>query len=437
MADVSTGRGSPKVSLPFPVRFQPKMPSAEQQVDQVCKVRRGSDPLALYVHVPFCVTRCYFCDFVTVVGKSVTPELIDRYTRALNTELDFYAQDGTFGTAPFATAQLGGGTPTMLDPTQLDGVLTRMRHFLRDAPDAEILVEGFPTSVTPDKLAVLKAAGNIKFNMGVQTFNNEVLEAIGRRHERGDAIRAITQAKQAGLPSVGIDLIYGLPGGGTDVIATDVRAALDFGVDHIALYPLWVYPRTRLNSLIETGRQSSTEFRERHEQLQVADSLLRASGFERYTSFHYSRGPEHHHQYGLWQMRGQDWLGVGQAAVSQLDDVVYENDRNVNRYMALADARAQTATMADHMNQRARMVRHLSYGIRERRYSLKAFEDRFGPSPHDVFAPEIEWMVAEGLVHATADHLELTLLGILRLGDIEEVLAPADHSAVKAGACCE
>ena len=109
--DPSTSRGSSKTSLPFPVRFQPKMPSTEQQVDQVRKVRLGSDPLALYVHVPFCVTRCYFCDFVTVVGKSVTPELIDRYARALNTELDLYAEDSAFGAAPFETAQLGGGHP--------------------------------------------------------------------------------------------------------------------------------------------------------------------------------------------------------------------------------------------------------------------------------------------------------------------------------------
>ena len=89
------------------------------------KVRLGSDPLALYVHVPFCVTRCYFCDFVTVVGKSVTPELIDRYARALNTELDLYAEDSTFSAAPFETAQLGGGTPTMLSPHQLEDVLAR------------------------------------------------------------------------------------------------------------------------------------------------------------------------------------------------------------------------------------------------------------------------------------------------------------------------
>ncbi|MGW4794019.1 coproporphyrinogen-III oxidase family protein [Nonomuraea sp. NPDC004297] len=413
------------------------MPSAGQQIDRVRKVRRGSAPLALYVHVPFCVTRCYFCDFVTVVGKSATPELIDRYARALNIELDRYAEDDTFGVAAFETAQLGGGTPTMLSPGQLHDVLARMRHFLRGRPEAEILVEGFPTSVTPDKLEVLKAAGAVKFNMGVQTFDNDVLEAIGRRHERDDAIRAITQSKQAGLPSVGIDLIYGLPGGGTEVIAADVRAALDFEVDHIALYPLWVYPRTRLNSLIETGRQSGTEFLERQEQLLVADSMLRAAGYERYTSFHYSRGPEHHHQYGLWQMRGQDWLGAGQAAASQLDDVVYENDRNVNRYVALAGASAETAVTADHLDQRARMVRHLSYGIRERRYSLRAFEERFGLSPHDVFGPEIEWMVAEKLVEASADHLELTLLGVLRLGDIEELLAPADHAEARTEACCD
>jgi coproporphyrinogen III oxidase-like Fe-S oxidoreductase len=127
---------------------------------------------------------------------------------------------------------------------------------------------------------------------------------------------------------------------------------------------------------------------------------------------------------------------VGQAAASQLNDVVYENDRNINRYVALADTCAETAVTADHMNHRARMVRHLSYGIRERRYSLHAFEARFGLSPHDVFGPEIEWMVAEELVDATPDHLELTLQGILRLGDIEEALAPADHPVAEAGTCC-
>lgn len=418
--------------LPFPVRFQPESHTSARPAE-AAKAYSGPGPLALYLHVPFCVTRCYFCDFVTVVGKHVTPERIERYAAALHTELDASAEKAEFA-RPFATAQLGGGTPTMLDPDALARLLDAVRSRL--APDgAEIVVEGFPTSVDREKLAVLRGRGDVKFNMGVQTFDDGVLEAIGRSHERDDAIRAITEAKSEGLPSVGIDLIYGLPDGGLDVVRSDVEMAVGFGVDHVALYPLWVYPQTRLNSLIKVGERSGGAYAERSRQLALADALLREAGFTRYTAFHYAKDPGHHHGYGLWQMRGRDWLGVGQGAVSQLDGTVYENDRGYTGYLRRAEAAVETAASAERLGLRAEMVRHVSYGIREAVYDTSGFERRFGTPFRSAFGPAADWAVSEGLVDEGPDGVSLTHDGILRLGDLERVLAetPAGSPGPRGG----
>lgn len=411
-----------------PIRFQPRLVPSQpdgRHPDQVIRTAPPAMPLALYAHVPFCVTRCYFCDFVTVVGKHVTPETVARYQHALLTELRGLAGHETFGRKDLATAQIGGGTPTMLDPHQLEQLLAAVCEFMTDTPGAEIVVEGFPTSVAPEKLAVLAAVPRLKFNMGVQTFNDMVLAAIGRKHEREDALRAIGAARASDIRSVGIDLMYGLPTADANTVRSDLKIALSYDLNHIALYPLWIYPKTRLNSMVEVGRHRDATLTERFEQLQEADAMLIEHGFHRYTAFHYATADDHHHRYGLWQMRGSDWIGAGQGAVSQLAGVIYENDRTYSGYTARALAGTECAVSAEPLAVRASMARRLSYGIRLRSYPEVDFAETFGCDVEDAFEPQLRWMEDEGLIERAGGAISLTLWGILRLGEIEEAISPA------------
>lgn len=411
-----------------PVRFQPLLAPDHAQLTDLRRTALPDAPLALYAHVPFCVTRCYFCDFVTVVGKHVTPETVAHYQSALLSELRTLGGHEVFGSRKLATAQLGGGTPTMLSPAQLEELLNEVRSFIADTPDSEVVVEGFPTSVMPEKLEVLATVPRLKFNMGVQTFDDSVLAAIGRKHEREDALRAIGAAREV-LPSVGIDLIYGLPMADSDIIREDVEIALSYDLDHLALYPLWVYPKTRLNSLVGVGDYEAATLAERYEQLQVADAMLTEHGYRRYTAFHYTRSAEHRHYYGLWQMQGRDWIGAGQGAVSQLNGVIYENDRTYPGYTTRALAGEECAVTAQALGQDALMARRFSYGVRLASYPEADFEAAFGRSLDDAFGPQLRQLGDEGLIERTDSAIALTLLGVVRLGEIEQAVSDVRQSS--------
>lgn len=413
-------------SVSLPVRFHPHRGIDRMQPADRARPGLVGGPLALYAHVPFCVTRCFFCDFVTVVGKHVTPGTVARYQAAILNELKCLSAHELVGRRDLATAQIGGGTPTMLDPHQLADLLAAVCDLVTEAPEAEVLVEGFPTSVAPEKLAVMADVPRLKFNMGVQTFDDSVLAAIGRKHEGEDALRAIEAAKESALQSVGIDLIYGLPTADVRTVLRDLTIAAGHEVDHIALYPLWVYPHTRLNSLVGVGRYREATLAERQDQLQFADALLVEQGFRRYTAFHYARTPGHQHRYGLWQMEGRNWLGTGQGAVSQLGAVVYENDPSYAGYTTRALAGEECTVTARALDLPARMARHLSYGIRLASYQESDFAGLFGREVDDVFGRQLRWMGDEGLVDRAGGAISLTLLGILRLGEIEEAISSAE-----------
>jgi oxygen-independent coproporphyrinogen-3 oxidase len=382
----------------------------------------GNRPIALYIHIPFCATRCHFCTFAIVTGKSIKDELVESYLKALKKEISFYARQLQEQRILIETIQIGGGTPTMLDAQQLKNLLSFLFDTFDTSALLEIIVEGFPTTITVDKVDVLAQFNQLKFNIGIQTFSDQNLDEAGRRHSLNDALNAVRTAKAAGIRSVGADIIFGLPFSSTKNVINDAATVAELGVDHLAFYPLWVYGDTAIGRKIRVGTLPPPDYQDLREQMFTGLARLEGHGYERYTAFHYAASAEHRHQYGLWQMRGQEWLGFGMAAMSYLDGHIYLNEGSIRAYIdkiergIMNTGTVQTLGKADEMNFA------FLYGVRLREYPFSLFEAKFHQHPGEVYYDELRSLHDRGLITYDDSHVALTPDGILGLGKIEELI---------------
>jgi putative oxygen-independent coproporphyrinogen III oxidase len=298
----------------------------------------GARPFGVYVHVPFCASRCGYCDFNTYVpGDGVSA---DGYVEAILGEVRFAAAvlGGILPSA--ATVFVGGGTPTLLPAAELAAILAAIPR----APDAEVTVEANPETVDDDLLAALRGAGVTRLSLGMQSAAPHVLATLDRRHTPGRAVAAARAAREAGFEHVSLDLIYGTPGETDADFAGSLDAALATGVDHLSAYALTVEPGTRLHARVRRGAlpQPDDEVQARH--YRAADAALAAAGLAWYEVSNWAAGQAAccAHNLGYW--RSHDWWGLGPGAHSHVGGVRWWNVLHPTRYAArVADGRSPAA----------------------------------------------------------------------------------------------
>jgi len=362
--------------------------------------------LSLYVHVPFCAVRCGYCDFNTYTSADLgaapgTSQ--DAYLAAAVAELDL-AVRVLSDPPPVQSVFFGGGTPTMLPPDALAGLLASARSRFELAPDAEITTEANPESVDRDYLDKLVAAGFNRLSLGMQSARPGVLAVLDRRHTPGRAGQVVRWAREAGFRSVSVDLIYGSP---TETLAdwrVSLEAALGFEPDHVSAYSLIVEPGTRLAAQIGRGQVPAPDEDLQADCYLLAEELLTASGFAAYEVSNWAR-PGHASRHNLAYWVGDDWWGIGPGAHSHVRGVRWWNVRHPRDYSARlaggnspAQAR-ELLTPADRRVERVLLELRLWQGL-----------------PLDVLTPselaKVPALVASGLVEI-AGNLRPTLQGRL------------------------
>ena len=192
----------------------------------------------LYIHIPFCIRKCGYCDFYSVTSRSAIPD----YLEALFKEMTMYRGDFD----PFDTVYVGGGTPSLLSSEQGKAVLSEIRSNFDLAPDSEITLEANPADLTLSFLESLREIGVNRLNIGVQSFDQEILDFLGRRHSVAQGVSAIQDARQAGFRNLGVDLIYGVPGQQVTSWLETLDQAVGFEPEHLSCYQLTVEPHTPL-----------------------------------------------------------------------------------------------------------------------------------------------------------------------------------------------
>ena len=301
--------------------------------------------LSAYVHVPFCATRCGYCDFNTYTAAELgaAPGASQRgYLDAVRAEIDLAA--GVLAEPrPFSTVFFGGGTPTLLPADELAGLLTALKARFGLTPDAEVTTEANPDSVTPAYLERLVEAGFTRISFGMQSAVPHVLAMLERTHTPGRALDAVAWARAAGFSSVSLDLIYGTPGESADDWRTSVEAALSASPDHVSAYSLIVEDGTRFAARVRRGEVPLPDEDDLADKYALADELLRGQGLDWYEVSNWSR-PGHECRHNLAYWVGDDWWGFGPGAHSHVGGVRFWNVKHPRSFgAALAQGHSPAA----------------------------------------------------------------------------------------------
>ncbi len=300
--------------------------------------------LSVYLHVPFCATRCGYCDFNTYtageLGSTASP---DSWFAAATAEIDLAARvlRANGDDRKVSTVFVGGGTPSLMGADKLGRLLARIGSTLGLAADAEVTTEANPESTDRALLDGLRAAGYTRLSLGMQSTDPGVLRVLERTHTPGRPLQVVEWAGQAGFEHVNLDLIYGTPGETDEQFTDSLGAAIGAGVDHVSAYSLIVEPGTRMARAVRTGKLPMPAEEVLADRYLIADELLGAAGLRWYEVSNWAADESARCRHNLAYWRGDDWWGVGPGAHSHVGGVRWWNVKHPHAYAtALADGRS-------------------------------------------------------------------------------------------------
>jgi putative oxygen-independent coproporphyrinogen III oxidase len=367
----------------------------------------AAERAGLYVHIPFCLTRCGYCDFNTYAGLD---HLSGRYVEALMAEADLAAAE--WSGAPFASLFMGGGTPTTLPAAGIRRLLERFRRAFGFEADAEVTSEANPDTVDQAYLAELREAGVNRLSIGLQSFDPSVLKALERIHSAESARSAFHAARRAGFESVNLDLIYGADGETLESWRRTVSEAIALEPEHLSCYALTIEPATSLGRKVAAGVVPAPDPDVQAEMYEAACSLLVDAGYEHYEISNWAK-PGHRsvHNMGYWE--GRPYLGLGAGAHSYRDGVRWWNVRPPQQYLEEVEARRLPLGGSESLGERERSMERLLLGLR--------VSD--GVPMDWVDDEQVAPFIADGLVEGRGGRIALTDRGMFVANDLVLELA--------------
>ena len=298
-------------------------------------------PLAFYLHVPYCATRCGYCDFNTYTAEELGPS-VSRATWAESAMLEVDLARRVLGeqTPDVHSIFVGGGTPTLLPSADLVRVVSHVRDVFGLSGDVEVTTEANPDSVTPSSLAELRAGGFNRISFGMQSTSEHVLASLERTHRPGRALEAVREAQRAGFANINVDLIFGTPGETDDDLRHSLDDVVALGVQHVSAYALIVEDGTRLARRISRGETPAPDDDVQADRYELVDRMLADAGFEWYEISNWAKpGLECRHNLAYWE--GTNWWGVGPGAHSHVGGTRWWNERHPATWTrALAEGRS-------------------------------------------------------------------------------------------------
>ena len=331
--------------------------------------RLGSAPFGVYVHVPFCLTRCGYCDFNTYTAAELGSGASRQAYPALAIEEIRLAARALAGRAgPVQTVFFGGGTPTLLPPADLAKILRAIDGELGLAADAEVTAEANPETVDQSVLAQLRQAGFTRISLGMQSAVPHVLAVLDRVHQPGRPEQCVGWAREAGFGQVSLDLIYGTPGESDPDWELSLRRAIEAGPDHISAYSLIVEDGTRLAARIRRGELPAPDDDVLADRYLMADDMLGAAGMRWYEVSNWAASAGSMCRHNLLYWTGGDWWGVGPGAHSHVGGTRWWNVKHpavYARHIAVGRSPAQARevlTDAERATERIMLTTRLASG---------------------------------------------------------------------------
>jgi putative oxygen-independent coproporphyrinogen III oxidase len=357
----------------------------------------------VYVHVPFCATRCGYCDFNTYTPAELGGANPDGWLTAVRTELTLAATH--IDTPLVDTVFVGGGTPSLLGPQRLAALLDAVGDTFGLADGAEVTTEANPESTSPELFEALAAAGYTRVSLGMQSVAAHVLATLDRVHSPGRAVAAASEAMAAGLAHVNLDLIYGTPGESDDDLRRSVDAAVGSGVDHVSAYALVVEEGTALARRVRRGQVAAPDDEVLARRYELLDARLSAAGLRWYEVSNWSRpGGECRHNLGYWD--GGEWWGAGPGGHSHVGTTRWWNVKHPTTYARLLTDGALPVAGLERLTTAEAHTEDVMLGLRLRQGLPSAVL-------RDSERRRAELSIADGLLDRDGDRLVLTDRGRL------------------------
>lgn len=368
---------------------------------------------AVYIHIPFCTNKCFYCDFNSYVLKD---QPVMDYLRALDKEMELTVQANPPGR--IKSIFVGGGTPTVLKPNEMEYFLESVkRHFPEWSDSIEFSMEANPGTTDLEKLSVMRQGGVNRISFGVQAFQNTLLTGIGRIHDTDDVYRSLDNARRAGFDNMSIDLMFGLPNQTLDMLAESVDKALELELPHYSIYSLKVEENTLFHTMYQRNQLPLPDEEDELNMYLLLMERMKAAGYKQYEISNFAKpGFESRHNMTYW--RNEDYYGLGAGAHGYVGRQRHVNIKGVNPYNEAANKGLPRLESFEISREEA-MEDFLMVGLRVLDgVSRSRFREQFGISMEEVFAGPLNKMVGAGLLDATEDGYKLSSKGILFGNDV-------------------
>ena len=380
-------------------------------------------PLELYIHIPFCVKKCQYCDFLSFGVEDVRVEsknccsntnqpVPDAYIHALCQEISWYGKKKSYRQRPVVSVFFGGGTPSLMNEDQLLCVMSSLRENFQIQRNAEISMEANPGTVTPDKLKKFHLYGINRLSMGLQSTNEDELKILGRIHSYNTFLQSYLWAREAGFKNINIDLMTALPNQTKESYKITLENVLKLEPEHISAYSLIIEPGTPFETMEERGELNLPDEDTEREMYDLTRDVLDKAGYKRYEISNYSKkGFECRHNIGYWNRT--DYLGLGLGSSSLIGDVRFSNTTDLECYLEGNRDSDDWYDTYEKLSMQSAMEEFMFLGFRMiQGVSEKEFKTQFGISMMSVYGKVIKKHVTNNLIKRINGRICLTKTGL-------------------------
>ncbi|MBT5026930.1 MAG: radical SAM family heme chaperone HemW [Nitrospina sp.] len=363
--------------------------------------------LGLYLHIPYCLHKCGYCDFNSHPENQAEAEV---YISALLAEIDHYAVKLKEKKVP--TVFFGGGTPTILPPDHLDKILGRVKNRFDLTQNCEISIEANPATVECETLEQIRLSGFNRISIGVQSFDAEELKLLERVHNQEEIHTTVDRARQAGFNNLSLDLMFSLPGQSPEKWKSHLQQAVNKKPDHLSAYGLTIEPATSFFKLQERGLLQLPHEDIQLEMLETTIGFLQSAGYEHYEISNYAKsGYECQHNLNYWN--NGEYLGLGAGASSYLNGERFKNINLPSRYIREVQVGGTAVESTERLEPLHAMGETIMLGLRQLKgISIENFENRFQVSFNTVYGKVLAPLLEERLITLNQNRMALSRKGL-------------------------
>lgn len=362
-------------------------------------------PKGLYVHFPFCSSKCYYCDFLSYQNQE---KRMQPYLEALKREIEIYNNEEKI---PIDTIYLGGGTPSYIPVELMAEIMKSIKDNFVVSSESEITIEINPEHLTDEAIHSYLSMGINRASVGVQSFEDRLLKVLGRSHDSETAVNSIVNLRKCGFENISIDLINAIPTQNIKQSLKDIEKAIELSPEHISLYSLILEPNTHMSRLINTGQLELIDEEMDREMFFAASELLLKSGYVKYEISNFSKpGFESIHNMKYWKL--DEYIGLGLGSSSFYNSYRYSNITNINEYQNLND-KVKPIAERELMDYNSLRIDYILMGLRlVEGINLNDYREIFGIDFYLEYQDLIDSFIKKGHMYRTNNSIAFTPSGM-------------------------